>query len=73
MEEKLKASDSQSEDSELQLFQQCQDLRVSVQEKEKVVTQLAQQLEEQVNNSSHEKWNMEKSFIFNQRCLLLSY
>lgn len=50
MEEKLKASDSQSADSEMQLFQRCQDLQVSVQEKEEVITQLAEQLEEQVNN-----------------------
>lgn len=52
MEEKLKASDSQSGDSEVQLFQRCQDLQVSVQEKEEVITQLAQQLEEQVSNYS---------------------
>lgn len=52
MGEKLKASDSPSGDSEVQLFQRCQHLQVSVQEKEEVITQLAQQLEEQVSNYS---------------------
>uniref|UniRef100_A0A3Q3WEG2 Uncharacterized protein n=1 Tax=Mola mola TaxID=94237 RepID=A0A3Q3WEG2_MOLML len=47
MEEKLKAPDSQSGDSELRLFQQCQELQASVQEKEDVIAQLEQQLEEQ--------------------------
>lgn len=52
MEEKLEASDSQSGDSEVQLFQRCQELQVSVQEKEEVIAQLAQQLEEQVSHQS---------------------
>lgn len=52
MEEKLKASDSPSGDSEVQLFQRCQELQVSVQEKEEVIAQLAQQLEEQVSHQS---------------------
>ncbi|XP_075903426.1 pleckstrin homology domain-containing family H member 2 isoform X2 [Nelusetta ayraudi] len=47
MEEKLEASDSQSGDSEVQMFQRCQELQVSVQEKEEVIARLAQQLEEQ--------------------------
>lgn len=48
MEEKLKAPDSQSGDSEVRLFQRCQELQASVQEKEDVIAQLEQQLEEQV-------------------------
>lgn len=48
MEEKLKAPDSQSGDSEVRLFQRCQELQALVQEKEDVITQLEQQLEEQV-------------------------
>ncbi|XP_019112890.2 pleckstrin homology domain-containing family H member 2 isoform X2 [Larimichthys crocea] len=47
MEEKLKAPDSQSGDSEVRLFQRCQELQALVQEKEDVITQLEQQLEEQ--------------------------
>lgn len=52
MEEKLEASDSQSGDSEVQMFQRCQELQVSVQEKEEVIARLAQQLEEQVSHQS---------------------
>lgn len=48
MEEKLKAPDSQSGDSEVRLFQRCQELQALVQEKEDVIGQLEQQLEEQV-------------------------
>uniref|UniRef100_A0A3B4ZV35 Pleckstrin homology, MyTH4 and FERM domain containing H2 n=1 Tax=Stegastes partitus TaxID=144197 RepID=A0A3B4ZV35_9TELE len=47
MEEKLKAPDGQSGDSEVRLFQQCQELQALVQEKEDVIAQLEQQLEEQ--------------------------
>ncbi|XP_044070664.1 pleckstrin homology domain-containing family H member 2 isoform X2 [Siniperca chuatsi] len=47
MEEKLKAPDSQSGDSEVRLFQRCQELQALVQEKEDVIVQLEQQLEEQ--------------------------
>lgn len=56
MEEKLKASDSQSGDSEVRLFEQCQELQALVQEKEEVITQLGQQLEEQVKGAlTHKK------------------
>lgn len=48
MEEKLRASDGPSGDSEVRLFQRCQELQVSLQEKEEVVAQLGQQLDEQV-------------------------
>uniref|UniRef100_A0A672ZY41 Pleckstrin homology domain containing, family H (with MyTH4 domain) member 2 n=1 Tax=Sphaeramia orbicularis TaxID=375764 RepID=A0A672ZY41_9TELE len=47
MEEKLKAPDGQCGDSEVRLFQRCQELQASVQEKEDVIAQLEQQLEEQ--------------------------
>ncbi|XP_047459247.1 pleckstrin homology domain-containing family H member 2 [Mugil cephalus] len=47
MEEKLKAADGESGDSEVRLFQQCQELQALVQEKEDVIAQLEQQLEEQ--------------------------
>lgn len=50
MEEKLKAPDSQSGDSEVRLFQRCQELQALVQEKEDVIGQLEQQLEEQVKH-----------------------
>ncbi|KAG7511976.1 pleckstrin-likey domain-containing family H member 2 [Solea senegalensis] len=47
MEEKLKAPDGQSADSEVHLFQRCQELETLVQEKDDVIQQLEQQLEEQ--------------------------
>ncbi|XP_068423928.1 pleckstrin homology domain-containing family H member 2 isoform X2 [Clinocottus analis] len=47
MEEKLKAPDSQSGDSEVRLFRRYQELQVLVQEKEDVITQLEQQIEDQ--------------------------
>lgn len=50
MEEKLKAADGESGDSEVRLFQQCQELQALVQEKEDVIAQLEQQLEEQVKH-----------------------
>lgn len=55
MEEKLKAADGQSGDSEVRLFQRCQELQALVQEKEDVVAQLEQQLEEQVRKSTRIK------------------
>lgn len=48
MEEKLKAPDGPSADSDMRLLEQCQELQSSVQEKEDVIAQLEQQLEEQV-------------------------
>uniref|UniRef100_A0AAR2KVQ1 Pleckstrin homology domain containing, family H (with MyTH4 domain) member 2 n=1 Tax=Pygocentrus nattereri TaxID=42514 RepID=A0AAR2KVQ1_PYGNA len=47
MEERLKAADVQSSDSELRLFRRCQDLQAALQEKEELITALEQQLEEQ--------------------------
>uniref|UniRef100_A0A665TZS3 Pleckstrin homology domain containing, family H (with MyTH4 domain) member 2 n=1 Tax=Echeneis naucrates TaxID=173247 RepID=A0A665TZS3_ECHNA len=47
MEEKLKAADGHAGDSEVRLFQRCQELQAAVQEKEEVIAQLEQQLEEQ--------------------------
>uniref|UniRef100_I3J4I5 Pleckstrin homology, MyTH4 and FERM domain containing H2 n=1 Tax=Oreochromis niloticus TaxID=8128 RepID=I3J4I5_ORENI len=55
MEEKLKAADGQSGDSEVRLFQRCQELQALVQEKEDVIAQLEQQLEEQVKKSTRTK------------------
>ncbi|XP_034040743.1 pleckstrin homology domain-containing family H member 2 [Thalassophryne amazonica] len=47
MEEKLKDADVQAGDSEVRLFQRCQELQALVQEKDEVIAQLEQQLEEQ--------------------------
>ncbi|KAB5581919.1 hypothetical protein PHYPO_G00181110 [Pangasianodon hypophthalmus] len=47
MEERLKATDLESGDSELKLFKRCQDLQAALQEKEELITSLEQQLEEQ--------------------------
>nr|XP_055026906.1 pleckstrin homology domain-containing family H member 2 [Misgurnus anguillicaudatus]XP_055026907.1 pleckstrin homology domain-containing family H member 2 [Misgurnus anguillicaudatus]XP_055026908.1 pleckstrin homology domain-containing family H member 2 [Misgurnus anguillicaudatus] len=50
MEERLKASDVPSADSELRLFRRCQSLQASLQEKDELITSLEQQLEEQKLN-----------------------
>lgn len=55
MEERLKATDVESCDSELKLFRRCQDLQVALQEKEELITSLEQQLEEQVSTSSKQR------------------
>uniref|UniRef100_A0A8C1RK46 Pleckstrin homology domain containing, family H (with MyTH4 domain) member 2 n=1 Tax=Cyprinus carpio TaxID=7962 RepID=A0A8C1RK46_CYPCA len=47
MEERLKASDIQSSNSELPLFRRCQNLQALLQEKDKLIATLEQQLEEQ--------------------------
>uniref|UniRef100_A0A8C7RVA4 Pleckstrin homology, MyTH4 and FERM domain containing H2 n=1 Tax=Oncorhynchus mykiss TaxID=8022 RepID=A0A8C7RVA4_ONCMY len=47
MEEKAKAPDGQSGDSEVRLFKRCQDLQSLLQEKDDVITLLETQLEEQ--------------------------
>lgn len=49
MEERLKAPNVQSGDSELQLFKRCQNLQSSLQEKDELISSLEQQLEEQVS------------------------
>ena len=48
MEEKLKAPEGQSGDSEVRLFRHCQELQCLLQEKEEVISLMEQQLEEQV-------------------------
>lgn len=48
MEDKLRAPDGQTGDSETRLFQQVRELQVSVQDKEDMISKLEQQLEEQV-------------------------
>ncbi|XP_030627827.1 pleckstrin homology domain-containing family H member 2 isoform X2 [Chanos chanos] len=47
MEERLKAADLQSGDSELRLFRRCQKLQALLQEKDELIALLEQQLEEQ--------------------------
>ncbi|XP_034537477.1 pleckstrin homology domain-containing family H member 2 [Notolabrus celidotus] len=50
MEEKLKAAGGPSGDSEVCLFQRCQELQALVQEREEVIARLELQLEEQKQN-----------------------
>ncbi|KAJ8359681.1 hypothetical protein SKAU_G00162060 [Synaphobranchus kaupii] len=47
MEEKLKAADVQTSESEIRLFRRCQDLQTLLQEKDDIIAVLEQQLEEQ--------------------------
>ncbi|KAI1894433.1 hypothetical protein AGOR_G00115760 [Albula goreensis] len=47
MEEKLKAADVQTSESETRLFRRCQDLQTLLQEKDDIISLLEQQLEEQ--------------------------
>ncbi|XP_061914794.1 pleckstrin homology domain-containing family H member 2 [Entelurus aequoreus] len=49
-EDKLKAPNGQSENSEKLLFQRCQELQALVQEKEGIINHLEQQLEEQTQS-----------------------
>lgn len=51
MEEKLKVANGQSGDSEARLFRRCQELQAATQEKDEVIAQLEQQLEEQVEQT----------------------
>lgn len=52
MEEKLKAANVQTSESETRLYKRCQDLETLVQEKDDNIQNLEQQLEEQVRNNS---------------------
>lgn len=61
MEERLKATDLESGDSELKLFRRCQDLQAALQEKEELITSLEQQVEEQVSTSS-KQWGADRKF-----------
>ncbi|XP_056291232.1 pleckstrin homology domain-containing family H member 2 [Pseudoliparis swirei] len=63
MEEKLKAPDSQSGDSEVRLFRRCQELRAVVQEKENVIAQLEQQLEEQKQSRLQDAKTVEEKAV----------
>lgn len=57
MEDQLNAPDNLSGDSEVRLFRRCQELQALLQEKEDVVAQLGQQLEEQVKNWGGLQWS----------------
>lgn len=48
MEEKLKAANVQTSESETRLYKRCQDLEILVQEKDDAIQNLEQQLVEQV-------------------------
>lgn len=50
MEEKLKAANIQTSESEMRLYKRCQDLETLVQEKDDIIQNLEQQLGEQVRN-----------------------
>lgn len=50
MEERLKASDIQSSDSDVRLFRRCQNLQSVLQEKDELIATLEKQLEEQKQN-----------------------
>ncbi|KAG9344565.1 hypothetical protein JZ751_011236 [Albula glossodonta] len=55
MEEKLKAADVQTSESETRLFRRCQDLQTLLQEKDDIISLLEQQLEEQGATESSRK------------------
>lgn len=48
MEEKLKAANIQTSESETRLYKKCQDLETLIQEKDDIIQNLELQLEEQV-------------------------
>lgn len=51
MEEKLKAANIQTSESETRLYKRCQDLETLIQDKNDIIQKLEQQLEEQVRNN----------------------
>lgn len=51
MEEKLKAANVQTSESENRLYKRCQDLETLIQDKNDIIEKLEQQLEEQVRNN----------------------
>lgn len=52
MEEKLKAANVQTSESETRLYKKCQDLETLVQEKDDIIQNLEQQLLQQVRNDT---------------------
>ncbi|XP_059374013.1 pleckstrin homology domain-containing family H member 2-like [Carassius carassius] len=60
MEERLKASDIQSSDPELQLFRRCQNLQTVLQEKDELIAILEHQLEEQKQNQIQDAKTVEE-------------
>lgn len=52
MEEKLKAANVQTSESETRLYKRCQDLETLVQEKDDIIHNLEEQLAEQVGNDT---------------------
>lgn len=51
MEEKLKAANIQTSESETRLYKKCQDLETFIQEKDDIIQNLELQLEEQVRKN----------------------
>ncbi|KAJ8781115.1 hypothetical protein J1605_011099 [Eschrichtius robustus] len=51
MEEKLKAANIQTSESETRLYKKCQDLETLIQEKDDIIQNLELQLEEQVRKN----------------------
>jgi hypothetical protein len=51
MEEKLKAANIQTSESETRLYKKCQDLQSLIQEKDDIIQNLELQLEEQVRKN----------------------
>lgn len=51
MEEKLKAANIQTSESETRLYKKCQDLEILIQEKDDIIQNLELQLEEQVRKN----------------------
>lgn len=51
MEEKLKAANVQTSESETRLYKKCQDLETLIQEKDDIIQNLELQLEEQVGKN----------------------
>lgn len=55
MEEKLKAANVQTSESETRLYKRCQELEILIQDKNDIIQKLEQQLEEQVRNNCDTK------------------
>lgn len=62
MEEKLKAANVQTSESETRLYKRCQDLEILIQDKNDIIQKLEQQLEEQVRNNGVKKEKHQSPF-----------
>lgn len=67
MEDKLKAANIQTSESETRLYNKCQDLELLIQEKDDIIQNLELQLEEQVRKNLIKSSKCVHSFVHNHK------